>query len=696
MRAAQEHSALGRCVYVDLLVPAVTTATATRNRAAGRAAVPSIAAWTRVAGVLLCLLPGLLTVYLAFNWGGYGADVRAVALLVLTLLLAGRLALVRRPFAGLSPPLLIAGGALSLFAVWTLLSSGWSDAPIRATTEFQRVALYTVALLFFGAFLRRRGGLALAVRGLAIAIGAICIVALATRLYPDSYAVDTGLSATRLSYPLGYWNSLGLLAGIGLVLMLHLSSDVNEPRFVRALAAGGVPVAAVTIYLTFSRGGAGATIGGVVVYLLLSRARGAIAALIASAPATFLALQSAYDADLLGTAKYATDAAAEQGHHVATILAICSAGAIVARLALTRLDDQLVRVTVSSHVRRRLSVGAAVLALLGVGAAFALDAPDRIGTAWDSFTQRENGSDLRSRFRSVTLSGRQEHWDVALSYYRQDRLRGAGAGTFESQWLRSRPSIGAVRDAHSLYIEVLSELGLVGLVLLAGALGTLLVGLALRMRGRRSAIFAAIFTATLMWAVHAGVDWDWELAAVSCPVFAMAGIALARTTPASTRPGNGLMWAVRAGAGVLCLLVAVSAMRMIVSTDSLARGVTAYKSGDCAEARSEAKASLDALDSQPQAAAIRGYCDALRGRDAAAVLEMQDAVRFDPDHWRYRYGLAIVRGMAGRDPRPDLVLARQLNPRGELLTTGVPERLAHARRPAGWRSLAARAPRPVD
>ena len=354
------------------MVPGVTTATATRNRpAAWRAAIPSTAVGPASPAGALCLLPGLLTFYFAFNWGGYGADVRAVALLLLTLLLAGRIALVRRPFAGLSPPLLIAGGALSLFAVWTLLSSGWSDAPIRATTEFQRVALYTVALLFFGAFLRRRGGLALAVRGLALAIGAICVAALATRLYPDVHAVDTGLSATRLSYPLGYWNSLGLLAGVGLVLMLHLSSDVHEPRFVRALAAGGVPVAAVTIYLTFSRGGTGATVGGVVVYLLLSRARGAIAALIATGPATLLALKSAYDADLLGTAKFATDAAAAQGHRVAGVLAICSAGAVVARMLLTPLDDRVARVRLSSHVRRYLTVGAAALALLGVGAAFA-------------------------------------------------------------------------------------------------------------------------------------------------------------------------------------------------------------------------------------------------------------------------------------------------------------------------------------
>ena len=198
-----------------------------------------------------------------------------------------------------------------------------------------------------------------------------------------------------------------------------------------------------------------------------------------------------------------------------------------------------------------------------------------------------------------------------------------------------------------------------------------------------------------MWAVHAGVDWDWELAAVSFWVFALAGVALAGPRPRSCSGSGAPMWALRAAAGVLCLLVAVGAMRMIVSTDSLADGISAYKAGDCKEARSDMRTALDALDSQPQAAAVLGYCNALAGRDSAAVQQMQEAVRLDPAHWRYRYGLAIVRGMAGRDPRPDLALARRLNPRGEITTTGLASRLADAG-PARWQALARRSPRPVD
>ena len=649
----------------------------------------------RAAGWLLCLLPGLLTVYLALSWGGHSPDVRAVVLLLLTLMLACRIALVRRPFAGLSPPLLIAGSALALFAGWALLSSRWSDAPILATTEFQRAALYAVALFFFGSFLRRRGGLALMVRGLALGIAAVCVVALATRLYPDLYTVDTGLSIKRLAYPIGYWNGLGLLAAVGALLMLHLACDEREWLPVRVVAAAGVPLAATTIYFTFSRGATAAVAGAVIVYLAIGRPRGAIAGLIATVPTTFLAVQAAYGADLLATDKNTTAAAATQGHRVAGVLLACCAGAALCRLALGPIDVLLTRVKVRSPGRRQVIAGGVVVLLLGLAVGLAADAPSRIEREWDSFTRHEHSDDARSRFRDASVGARSDHWDVALRYYRQDKLKGQGAGTFESQWLRSRPSYVTATDAHSLYVEVLAELGLVGLFLLVAALAAVLVGLVLRARGPRRALFAAIFAASLMWGVHAGVDWDWELAAVSFWLFALAGTALANMAPRGSDAGGAAMWAVRAGAGVLCLLIAVGAVRMIVSTDSLARGISAYKVGDCAEARGHMRTSLDALDSQPQAAAVLAYCDALRGRGSAAIHEMETAARLEPKHWRYRYGLAVVRGMAGRDPRPDLALARRLNPFGEIPRTGVAALLARSG-PKRWSSLAARAARPID
>src|SRR4051794_30236252 len=116
--------------------------------------------------------------------------------------------------------------------------------------------------------------------------------------------------------------------------------------------------------------------------------------------------------------------AAAQGHRVAGILLICCAAAAIVRLVLTALATRLSALRLPSPSSRQLAIAAAAIALLGVATAAALDAPGRIGSAWDSFTQPENGGDARSHLRSVTLSGRQEHWDVALSYFRQDRLKG--------------------------------------------------------------------------------------------------------------------------------------------------------------------------------------------------------------------------------------------------------------------------------
>jgi len=79
---------------------------------------------------------------------------------------------------------------------------------------------------------------------------------------------------SRLDYPITYWNALGMLAGVGAVLGLHLSASDWEPWPVRVLAAALPPVAACTVYFTLSRGGIAATAVGLVAYCCsASRAR---------------------------------------------------------------------------------------------------------------------------------------------------------------------------------------------------------------------------------------------------------------------------------------------------------------------------------------------------------------------------------------------------------------------------------------
>jgi O-antigen ligase len=100
------------------------------------------------------------------------------------------------------------------------------------------------------------------------------------------------------------------------------------------------------------------------------------------------------------------------------------------------------------------------------------------------------------------------YWHVAWQEAADHPVAGRGAGTFELAWLEQQPVPVSVRDAHSLYLETLAELGLLGLALLGLALAPPLLA---AFRGA-SAAAAGGYVAFL---VHAGLDWDWELPAVT-------------------------------------------------------------------------------------------------------------------------------------------------------------------------------------
>ncbi len=127
------------------------------------------------------------------------------------------------PVRRVQPALAVAAGALGAYAVWTGLSAIWSDSTWRAMVELDRVLLYLVALVLFGSVAK---GLRVKVRwmmrGLALAILVVCTIGLITRLLPDVWPTEPNLDPSRLSYPVTYWNTLGLMAAIGTILCFHL------------------------------------------------------------------------------------------------------------------------------------------------------------------------------------------------------------------------------------------------------------------------------------------------------------------------------------------------------------------------------------------------------------------------------------------------------------------------------------------
>ena len=123
-------------------------------------------------------------------------------------------------------------------------------------------------------------------------------------------------------------------------------------------------------------------------------------------------------------------------------------------------------------------------------------------------------------------SNRYAYWRVAYRAFKQEPLHGVGAGGWVVWWLRYRPFTESAADAHSLPIQTLAELGVIGLALLLTFLGGVALAAARAMRARPS-LAAGPVAALVVYLVHAPLDWDWQMPAVSLVAFVLAGLVLA-------------------------------------------------------------------------------------------------------------------------------------------------------------------------
>ncbi|MFL5890805.1 MAG: O-antigen ligase family protein [Solirubrobacteraceae bacterium] len=453
---------------------------------------------------------------IAFFSGGFFDEPREVAGMAAWALVLAAAVVSPRPFPRRWPGRL-AVGALAALAGWIAISFDWAPLAGAVQDDLQRVALYLGALIAAAALLGPRP----AARGVepALAFGAFVVVAygLSGRLLPDLITLAHSRSAFgRLEQPLTYWNAMGLLAAMGFVLATRVAGDATRDLRLRLAAATIGPPLAVGVYLSFSRGALAALAIGLVVLAALAPARGQVRAIgvllatgvLAAAASAALPAVRALEG---GGAKTAEGAAM-----LAVLLALMAAGAGVIwwlgrAEGVGRLRADPVRLP-----RARLVIAACLVVLLGatLGAA-ALESKPGTPAAGAS----------TARLASVK-SNRYDYWRVALREFRADPIRGAGSGAFRVDWLRERTVFDPAKDAHSLYLETLGELGLVGAAILAA----LIVGVAVSARRafRTAPAPAAGAAATLgVFAVHAGLDWDWEMPAVSLVAVLLAGALVA-------------------------------------------------------------------------------------------------------------------------------------------------------------------------
>ncbi|HWE33509.1 MAG TPA: O-antigen ligase family protein [Solirubrobacteraceae bacterium] len=461
-----------------------------------------------VTGARAVLLAGPTAI--AFFTGGYFDGPREVAGVLAWLLVAVALVAAPRPLPrGTGGRLALAG--LALLALWTLLSSTW--APIAGTAYHygQRVVMYAGVLLAASALLRGRAPLRAVVPALAGGTLIVIGYGISERLLPGVLHFSRSVSAQgRLEQPLTYWNAMGELAALGFVLCAALAGDRSRPRWMRSGAAAAAVPLGMGLYISFSRGSLFACAAGLVALFVLVRRREQLAALAVCLGAGVLGSVAA--APFKGVTSLSGSLSTREGQG-AVVFVLLVVIAAAAALAMARVDARVAGGELRLHPR----AGWIALAVICAGLALAIVVGAKEGAG------SPNGAGA-ARLASLQ-SNRYAYWGVAFRAFGDEPLRGVGAGGWSVYWLRYRHISEFAQDAHSLPLQTLAELGIVGFALLLAFVGG--VGWSASDARRISPVLAGGPIAGLVtYLAHAPLDWDWEMPAVTLVALVLAGSVL--------------------------------------------------------------------------------------------------------------------------------------------------------------------------
>ncbi|MGO9959545.1 MAG: O-antigen ligase family protein [Solirubrobacteraceae bacterium] len=649
------------------------------RRRLGRIDPPAVSAWT---------LAFSLVTYLAMRGGGYDIVVRSEAgIAVWWIVLLGAL-------AGILPARIGARGWIAIallagFAAWTGLAIGWSQSAEQSVIEVGRLAAY-LGVLVLAIALQGRTAARHTVNGLASAIGLVTVLAVLSRLHPQAFPPNAHFqflnagSADKLSYPLNYWNALADFAAMGVPLLLAAALGARTLAG-QALAAATLPLSAVCLYLTISRGGVIALGVGIAVFVLLvPRRLEAIATLLVSAGATWFLLRATARRTAL-TSGVPSHAAIHQGTQLLWLAAIVCLGVGLLQVAIALVARHIERPAVLAPDRGTTTKRALALATVVVVAAVAVGVPSKLDHAWRDFKQpsgvivAKNNDSVFSRLQAANGNSRYQIWQAALHANATDPWRGIGPGTFQFWWTAHPTAPGFIRNAHSLYLETLAETGIIGLALLGGFLlwlGAVAVrralreppGLRLWLAGASASLAAFLFSAA--------VEWVWQLAAIAAAALVLGAVIVAGRDDV---PIGGDAPADRAGApaarrvprAVLALL-AIAALGAVLVP--LAGQLAVRASEAAAENGHLATAFQDSLAAQRlqpyaasahlQEALVLEAAGELGPAAAAATVATTDS----PTDWTTWLTLARIDARRGatRAALSDLLHARRLNPRSIL------------------------------
>ena len=590
------------------------------------------------AAVLGIVLAGLWT-WWGLESGGFFAPVEygGAILLFVTVVVV----LVAAPLRiSLSKPRLLALFGLFGLFLWTLLSLIWTPTRDLAVEDSAKVLIYATSLLaglILGDLCRRR--ILLAAIPFCLAGAIVAVVTLVAVLGVDASETLLDESGT-LDYPLGYRNANAAYFIVVALVLAGIGSARSLPVVVRPAAVGGAALCAQLAVLSQSRGSVIAAAAALVVLVAVSRDRArVIAVLVSIAAPVAVAMPSLLDPfavadDGAGAAGVLRDAGE------AALLAAAVA-AVTGFAALSALDWLRLRLARRPRRPRLRAALAAAVVVVGVAAAIAA-VGNPVSWLEDQASARfSDDPGSSSRFAYTGGLSRSDYWRVSLDAATDSPVIGQGSGSFRKFYALDRDATSLPLDAHNLPIEVLAELGGIGLaLLLAVAVGVVWALAQSRRAGRGSAtISAAAAAAGAYYAAHASIDWLWSFPGLTAPVIALLGVAAAPSREAVPPLPRRIAMPLAAGLAA-CALVLVP---LLISEQLTADGAAAPDARD----RLERAASLNPFADLPYL--IAADLARREGDVPAALAYLRKARERDPDEW-LNYTLA-ARALLPSDPR---------------------------------------------
>lgn len=628
-------------------------------------------------GVALALSP--------FAGGYYDSSIWAPAglglLVVLTAFLVAR---VPRPPARA----IAAVGGLAALAALSLLSAAWTDSIQQAVLEGNRLLVYAAALAVLAFLVTDARSATYLLGAIGASAAVIAAVVIARLLDGDATILLSG----RLNEPLGYVNGQASF----FVLALWPALALAEQRRSAALAGIGLGLATLLVALVVLAQSRGAllaiALSAVVVLAAVPDRFRRIWALLVLAVPLAAALPALLDVYELAT----TGRPLDDGLREAATAALAAAataglawGAIVgAETGVTRVRPRL-----AGTLRGALGGLLTLLAVAAViGAALsASELADYAERQYDAFVTLGGPAGEPTGARLVAGAGnRYDYWRVAVDAWREAPLLGIGAGGYDKPYFAERSTIEDVRQPHSLPLQTLTELGLVGATLLLAFLGTLAAGARRQARrAKREHAAGPITVAGLgivaAWFVHASVDWIHLLPGLTG--IALCGVAIllrgadvgtsggvdARAEDGTRAGAPGPRPRARAALAAAAVGLALAAAAVSLSRQALSEHygdeARAALAPDPARALEQANRSLRLDREAVRSYYVKSAALARFGEAAAARAVLLDAAGREPSDfvtWGLLGDLAVRRGRLA-EARAHYGRAARLNPRDRTL-----------------------------